>query len=308
MDAQLARKFGGFVMTYNRASILPGTLRSLLNQTVPPEVIMVIDNASTDQTPEIVKTLGNPAVHYLRLHTNGGPSGAARQGIQWAINEGLEWIYWGDDDDPPADARAFERLLCMVDSYGGGDVGAIGVVGTRWDWRRGEMKRLADHELSGPVEVDMIGGGGTFLIHRRAFATVAPPSEAFFFSHEDSEYCLRIRQAGLKVVVDGDQMFESRRRAGRLNLQSKAELRRRWSVPHAQRPKRQYYSTRNYIFMMRRTFDRPDLARREAMKAVARCGRAWLRGPGYGMRFTRLQLRAILDGYRGRMGATVPLR
>jgi glycosyltransferase involved in cell wall biosynthesis len=295
-------------MTYNRAGILPVTVKSLLSQSRPPEIILIVDNASTDGTSEAIKGLRNPAVCHRRLPHNAGPSGAARAGIEWAASEGVEWVYWGDDDDPPASDRAFERLLAMAADQPADDIGAVGVVGARWDWRRGEKKRLGDHELSGPVEVDTIGGNGTFLVHRRAFTAVDPPSEALFFGLEESEYCLRIRRAGLRILIDGDQMLESRQRAGRLNMRSKADLRRTWSVPQAHRPPRQYYSTRNYIFMMRKTFARPDLARREALKSVGRCGHAWLRGPAYGTRFTRLQLRGILDGYRGRMGATVTLR
>jgi hypothetical protein len=57
---------------------------------------------------------------------------------------------------------------------------------------------------------------------------------------------------------------------------------------------------------MRRTFARPDLARREAARALARSLTAWGRGPGYGLRFGALQLRGVVDGYRGRLGRTVP--
>jgi GT2 family glycosyltransferase len=144
------RKFGAFVMTYNRAAILPATLESLLGQTAAPEIILVVDNASTDGTAGVVRGLGHPTVQYVTLPRNAGPSGAARKGIEWAINEGLEWVYWGDDDNPPRDRRAFERLLAMAGSVGAEGIGAVGVVGARWDWRRGEMRRLADNELSGP--------------------------------------------------------------------------------------------------------------------------------------------------------------
>jgi hypothetical protein len=97
-------------------------------------------------------------------------------------------------------------------------------------------------------------------------------------------------------------MREYREKKGHLN----------WRRPRTVRPRhpyrgvwRQYYSTRNYIFAMRRTFDRPRLARREAVKAVARTCSSWCRGPRYGFAFTRLQLRGVFDGYRGRMGRTV---
>ena len=78
---------------------------------------------------------------------------------------------------------------------------------------------------------------------------------------------------------------------------------------HATRPCadiwRRYYVTRNYIFCMRTTFRRPDLARREAARALGRSLYAWTRGPRYGYAYSRMALRGVRDGYTGRMGRTV---
>jgi hypothetical protein len=56
---------------------------------------------------------------------------------------------------------------------------------------------------------------------------------------------------------------------------------------------------------MRRTFGEPRLARRMAAKSVAQSLLAFGRGPRYGSRYTAMQLRGIVDGYRGRLGRTV---
>jgi hypothetical protein len=69
---------------------------------------------------------------------------------------------------------------------------------------------------------------------------------------------------------------------------------------------RQYYSTRNYIHFMRSEFNNNRLARREARNAILRILKSWTQGPRYGLAFTTLQLRAVLDGYQARMGLTVP--
>jgi hypothetical protein len=57
--------------------------------------------------------------------------------------------------------------------------------------------------------------------------------------------------------------------------------------------------------MMKHTFHRPDLARREAFKALGRSLFAWIKGPKYGLEFSLLQARGVWDGYRGRLGRTV---
>jgi hypothetical protein len=52
-------------------------------------------------------------------------------------------------------------------------------------------------------------------------------------------------------------------------------------------------------------FHRPDLARREALKAVMRSFWAWRLGLKKGAEFSCFELRGVLDGYLGRMGRTV---
>ena len=57
-----------FVLTWNRVSLLREALDSLLRQTAAPRRIVVVDNASTDETPDCVRQVarGNPHVHLVR--------------------------------------------------------------------------------------------------------------------------------------------------------------------------------------------------------------------------------------------------
>ena len=134
-------------------------------------------------------------------------------------------------------------------------------------------------------------------------AEVGPPNGDFFFGYPDLEHCLRIRRAGYRLLVDGELMLRCRGLANRIGHRSTKRLRPRRTYESVWRS---YYTTRNYIYMMRRTFPRRDLARRQAMKALAWSITAWGRGPRYAARFGPLQLRAVIDGYRGRLGLTVP--
>jgi hypothetical protein len=122
-----------------------------------------------------------------------------------------------------------------------------------------------------------------------------------FFALDDLEYCLRIRRAGYRLLVDGEMMRECRQRYDRLGSNASR-------APRADLPQhalwRQYYSTRNYIFAMR-AFDRHDLARKETCRALGRAALSWVRGLEFGAACTMLQSRGIIDGYLGRMGRTV---
>jgi glycosyltransferase involved in cell wall biosynthesis len=93
------------VTTYNRARFLPQCLESLFAQTLPPLEIIVIDDGSTDETPELAHRYGERIV-YLRK-PNGGKSSALNLGMG-AVRGDYVWIL---DDDDIAMPYALERLV-----------------------------------------------------------------------------------------------------------------------------------------------------------------------------------------------------
>lgn len=82
------------VPTYNRAHFLPECLDSLVGQTLPPQEIIVVDDGSSDETPDVVRAYG-PPVELIRKK-NGGKSDATNVALEKASGE-FVWIF--DDDD-----------------------------------------------------------------------------------------------------------------------------------------------------------------------------------------------------------------
>lgn len=97
IDQQLV-KISVIVATHNRADILPRCIESLLNQTFHDFEIIIVDDASSDNTSEVIQQLLEKD-HRIRTITslhNVGP-GAARN---LAINEAKgEFVAIIDDDD-----------------------------------------------------------------------------------------------------------------------------------------------------------------------------------------------------------------
>jgi hypothetical protein len=156
--------------------------------------------------------------------------------------------------------------------------------------------------LHGILQVDVIGQNQNFLLNRKAVEVAGLPNGNLFFGYPDLEYSLRIRQAGFQLLVDGNLMREERTRWGKLDYSRTQSLLPRRPLNGTWR---NYYTTRTYIYMMQHTFGRPDLARREALKAIGRSVFSWRRGIQYGLTFTHLQLRGVIDGYCGKLGCTV---
>lgn len=84
------------IPTYNRAHMLPHALRSVLSQTGVAFEVIVIDDASTDSTSEILQAFQIPHLRFERH--------AHRQGAAAARNTGIHasrgsWIAFLDSDD-----------------------------------------------------------------------------------------------------------------------------------------------------------------------------------------------------------------
>lgn len=292
-----------FVITFRRPQVAAGTVRRLLLQSRPPDHVLVVDNGASPETADAVRSAGRERVTYQPLAANPGPAGAAAHALARLRDQGFAWILWVDDDNPPRTDDTLARLWTLIATEAGPDVAGVAAVGSRWDWRRGETRRLRDDELTGgPCEVDVAGGGQNLIVRSSVLGDDRLPDPDLFFGLEEFAFCLRLRLDGYRLLVDGPLMREYRRLAGRLGHRARRRPGRRYP-PHALW--RRYYTTRNYIHLMRTTFGRSDLARREMAKALARCVAAWGGGPSYGWRFTRVQLAGVRDGLRGRMGRTL---
>lgn len=72
------------IPTYNRGKILERSIRSVLAQTYRELELLIVDDGSDDNTPEIAEGTGDSRVRYIRLPKNGGVSRARNEGAKQA--------------------------------------------------------------------------------------------------------------------------------------------------------------------------------------------------------------------------------
>lgn len=72
------------IPTFNRADLIEQTLQSVVNQTVKPYEVIIIDNASTDNTYEIVEKYFKYGFKYIRNKKNIGMAGNLNKCIKYA--------------------------------------------------------------------------------------------------------------------------------------------------------------------------------------------------------------------------------
>ncbi len=293
---------GSFILTFNRPETVRETIERVLDQQEPPDALVVLDNSPEETARSVAESFASRGVEYVPTGENLGSAGGVSYGMQMMFDRGFDWIQSIDDDDPPRTGDTTKRMRALIDRHTDDGLGALGTSGSRWDWDKGEHRRFRDDELAGDLEIDTIGGNGHLTVRREVIAELGPPNRDFFFGFYDPLYCLLIRRAGHKIMVDGDMMLAYRTDAGKLDFDRGTAWRPR-DPYHA--IWRRYYVTRNYIYRMRNTFEREDLARREVVKAVKRSASSWAHGPRYGVRFTHMQMKGVIDGSRGTLGRRV---
>ncbi len=90
------RTFSVVIPVYNGEKYIQNALKSCLMQTVLPDEIIVIDDASTDQTEFLIKQIQSDRIVYKKNGQNKGPSFCRNIGIQSAR---YSWILFLDADD-----------------------------------------------------------------------------------------------------------------------------------------------------------------------------------------------------------------
>ncbi|WP_114311632.1 glycosyltransferase family 2 protein [Thermus caldifontis] len=189
------------IVTYNRKELLRECLQAVLSQTRPPDHVLVVDNASTDGTREMLKE-EFPQVEVLALPENQGGAGGFHEGMKRAYEAGYDWIWVMDDDTIPGES-ALEKLLeaaACLNQKGR----AVNAIGSRVLWTNGKV-----HPMNSPwsklrflptpcalKEVVWISFVSV-LIKREAIFKKGLPKKEFFIWNDDVEYFLRLGNAFL---------------------------------------------------------------------------------------------------------------
>ena len=132
------------VPTYNRAHYLPECLDSLLAQTVAPLEIIVIDDGSSDQTPQVLQSYGS-RIRVIRKD-NGGKPRAVNLGAAQASGH---WLWVLDDDDVALPDAIEARLRALQ-----GQPGDSFVYAPHWVGSDGPDGHIVRSHINQPLTPD----------------------------------------------------------------------------------------------------------------------------------------------------------
>src|SRR5581483_11401797 len=235
----------------NAAQVLSRQLDALKQQTRKIDEIIVVDNASSDGTRELLATK-YPEVTLLKLPDNRGVGGAFSAGLEYTNQKKHDWTWLLDDDSVPP-LEGLQQLLSGLNQLADDrkDIAILAplivheqtqLTTPGYLWRHGLHRPPTEPSESEISFVDVVISSGT-LIRTKVIEQVGLPRADFFMDFVDHELCLRLRRHGYRIaVVASCRLDHSLGDPRKLNLFG---IEKSWT-DHL--PWREYYMTRNEVF------------------------------------------------------------
>jgi hypothetical protein len=207
-------KISIIILTWNGIAFTKRCIESLKRTSSNLDIkVIVVDNASTDGTQQFIKNQEN--ILLIENSVNLGYSKAVNIGIMSADSDSD--IILINNDVELIESDWCERLRASVYSKP-----TIGLAGLKIVRDNGTIQHCGAYlpidsmwgqqVASGEVDINQYSGlfecesvvFACVYIKRSTIELVGVLSEDFFAYFEDTDYCLRVKLAGLSVVFDGD--------------------------------------------------------------------------------------------------------
>jgi len=203
------------IPNWNRKKMLRECLKSIKKQKYPNFEIIVVDNASTDGSPEMVER-EFPDIRVIRNEKNLGFAGGCNTGIKSAKGKLIAIL----NNDTVVDASWLTELVNLI--LQSPEIGVVGSIILHYkpneivwsaggridaitgvDWRIAFGKR--SDEVDSVIDADYICGCA-LLIKKEVIEKIGLLSEDYFMYLEDVEWSLCARRIGYKCKVSSSSI------------------------------------------------------------------------------------------------------
>ncbi|MBA4391129.1 MAG: hypothetical protein C0399_09340 [Syntrophus sp. (in: bacteria)] len=200
---------GIVLVNYNGLPFLMDCLDSLLHIDYTDTKIIVVDNASTDLSPEDI-TANYPSVTLLRLSINRGFAGGNNVGIRWCLEHGCDYVLLLNTDTlvVPEFLRYMmvqkePDCILVPKIYSQNDKTLINNAIGFFDYCRGMNVRWfygkEDSSGSNQIRFATMTSACAMLIPRSIFAAIGYFDEQYFLYWEDTDLVKRAVEWGAKI-------------------------------------------------------------------------------------------------------------
>ena len=211
------------VVTYNRRQLLLEALAAVHAQSRAPDAVIVVDNASTDDTAAAVRAQ-YPSARLAELAHNTGGAGGFAYGLALALAGGAD-LAWLMDDDTVPEPDALQAMLGARASHPGGPPALIASRVLWTDGRAHPMNTPRAKPFATKAERAAAAVGGCLPIRSASFVSILVdagacrrrglPQADYFLWNDDFEFTTRLLRgnSGLlcpaSVVVHKTRTFGS---------------------------------------------------------------------------------------------------
>lgn len=269
------------VVSWNRRELLELTLRGITSGDRVPDIIIVVDNASTDDSVAFVESfaaqLGSaapaaPVVDLIRLERNVGGAGGFTVGIDRAANHHRADLIWVMDDDTEPLPQTLAASVAAWSDYDPSGGRRPVLVASRVLWTDG-----TEHPMNSMIE--RIGAGaarrrraaavGGRTIRSGSFVSLVMDGDAvraaglpwadYFIWNDDFEYSTRLARWADAIQLPGSEVVHHTRKPVTTDVDPGARF---------------YYDVRNKLWVFTRS---QSLAPWEKALYGGATARLWLR-------------------------------
>jgi len=200
------------IVTFNRSALLGDLLASAAKMNTPAWRIIVVDNASTDDTQDVIAAaipdFPDGVLINHRLETNTGGAGGFSEGTKVALENGADWV-WLMDDDVEILPDALEKFAPWMARFTCLHGRRYDVDGSPFYWQA-----KFNNFLGVPLPYTRktfnkagyaITNSGTFegmMIHADVVRKIGLPDPRFFISWDDAVYAWLASQVTHVAYVD----------------------------------------------------------------------------------------------------------
>ncbi len=174
--------------------------------------VLVVDNASSDGTPRIVREQA-PGVTVIETGANLGFAAGNNVGLRYGVERGYDYLLLLNNDTEVA-PDFLERMLAPLEQdprigaagptiYYYAQPDLIWSAGGTVDWKQGVARTRGGEVDAGQYpavnQVEFVTGCA-LLVRRAAVERAGMLDERFFMYYEETEWCVRIGRAGFQIV------------------------------------------------------------------------------------------------------------
>lgn len=206
MDKKLSKKKISVVIpAYNSWRTLGSCIGSIQEQSLKPFEIILVDNASTDGTPEKAKR-NFPKVKVIQMKRNTGVTGGRNAGIK-AASKKSDYIFFFDSD-MDAHKRMLEELLKVAEMaekigivtpkiYYWEDKKRIWSAGTGINLWTGQVLFRGGRDTGQYEKVEEVQvAPAAMLVKKEVTRKIKKFDNRYFATYEDTDFCFRARRLG----------------------------------------------------------------------------------------------------------------